>query len=166
MSTVSDVIAFHFRPRQIVRKRLLETSGEGHALMYLVAACLLFYMAQLPEMVRQDLLSTSSAPLNAVAAARFLGGAILAPLFFYILAAFIGLIFRLFGVSLPWFHTRIALFWPLLAIAPASLIVGILRGLVPSATILWFASVFVAVGFVIFWVVCLMEAVLLWRELT
>lgn len=146
-----------------MRKRLAETKGEGQALMYLLVACLLFYVAQIPEMVRADLLSTSTAPFNGVAAGRFMGGAILAPLFFYVLSALMGLACRLAGFKTPWFQMRVALFWSLLASAPAMLSLGMIRGLTPAPAVLWPISALVAIVFLVFWAIGIFEAISKWR---
>ena len=158
MSTVADVLAFHLHPRKVVRRRLVETTGEGQALLYLMVACILFFVAQLPELVRVDLRSTNDVPFNGVAAGRFVGGAIFAPLAFYLISAIVTVFLRVVGVKVEWLDSRIALFWALLAIAPAALVLGMLRGLTDSDAVILPATRVVGSGFLMFWFIGLYEA--------
>ena len=159
MSAALDVVAFHIRPRPVAKRRLSETASEGHAFMYLILACLLFFVAQIPELVRLDLLAESQAPLNALAAGRFVGVAVFAPLLFYTLAALAALAFRAADFRISWLESRISLFWALLATAPSVLILGLLRGLTQADGILWPASALVGTLFAVFWAIGLSEAV-------
>ncbi len=159
MSVVQDVLTFYYRPRLVARKRLAETAGEGHALLYLMLACLLFFVAQIPEIVRLDLLTESQNPFNGIAAGRLVGAVAFAPLMFYLVSVFAALAFRAADRTLGWLDSRIALFWALLVISPAMLVLGMLRGLTQSGGIIIPASALVGVLFVFFWAVGLTEAV-------
>ena len=158
MSVVSDIVAFHIRPRQIVRKRLAITSGDGEALFYLIVGCLFYFLAQLPEMVRFDLSATVDIPFHGVVAGRFIGVAVFAPILFYIISALTKLALSLTGLKISWINSRISLFWALLATTPAMLSLGIIRGLIPTDIVLWPATLVVGVLFLFFWIIGLIES--------
>ena len=158
MSAIRDVLVGYLRPRMIARKRLAETAGEGQSLGYLISACLLLYAAQIPAMVRDDLMAASQNPLVGVAAGRLLGIAVFAPLLFYALAGLAGVTLRAVSIRISWMRSRAALFWALLAVAPAALFLGILRGLTDSQVIVLPVSIAVAGLFLLFWICGLKEA--------
>lgn len=140
-------------------RRFAMATGEGQALSYLVSACLLFFLAQTPAMVRQHIMLAEELPLAGIAAGRLLGMAVFAPIAFYAVAALTVLLLRCISIRISWLSARISLFWSLLAVSPAMLVLGILRGLIDTQSILLPLSIGVAVTFLIFWVVGLLEAV-------
>ena len=152
MSAVRDVLAGYLCPEKIARKRLAETAGEGQALGYLISACLLLFIAQIPEMVRNDMMAVSEHPLAGIAAGRLLGIAVFAPLLFYGLAGLAGAAMRAGSIRVSWTGSRISLFWALLTVAPAALVLGILRGLTDAQMVLLPASIAVAGLFLLFWI--------------
>lgn len=152
MSAIRDVLVGYLCPKKIARKRLAETASEGQALGYLISACLLLYIAQIPEMVRDDMTAVSEHPLVGIAAGRLLGIAVFAPLLFYALAGLAGLALRMGSNRVSWMRSRIALFWALLAVAPVAMALGILRGLTDAQFVLLPASIAVAGLFLLFWI--------------
>ena len=158
MSAIRDVLVGYLCPKKIARKRLAESAGEGQALGYLISACLLLYVAQIPEIVRNDMTSVSEHPLVGIAAGRLLGIAVFAPLLFYAVAGLAGLALRIGSGQASWTRSRIALFWALLAVAPAAMALGVLRGLTDAQSILLPASIAVAGLFLLFWICGLQAA--------
>jgi len=91
-----------------------------------------------------------------------LGGALLAcvfllPLLAYAIAAASHVIARLFGGRGSGLGARLALFWALLAIAPAMLLQGLVAGFVGPGAALNLVYILVALGFLRLWFLMLAE---------
>jgi hypothetical protein len=85
-----------------------------------------------------------------------LGGALLAclfilPLLAYGIAAISHLIARALGGKGTGFGARLALFWAMLAIAPAMLLQGLTAGFIGASPALWLVQTLVLVGFLWIW---------------
>ena len=158
MSVISDILNGYLRPRSTVRRRLGTTVNEGQAFGYLVTACLLLFVAQLPEVVRSHVLSRSDLPLAGIAAGRLIGIAVFAPILFYCVAGLTAAGMRIFSLPITWHHSRVSLFWALLATVPAAACLGLLRGLMDWQPALLGASVTVGLIFLFFWIIGLIEA--------
>lgn len=123
---------------------------EGTRLAVLMAAMLVFLIAQAPANARLAQLDPS-VPFQAR-----MGGALLAVLFMmpilaYALAALIAGLSRL----TPWWlapeDSRLALFWALLAVAPAMLLAGLVEGLVGQGPALTLVRAICGMGFLTIW---------------
>ena len=144
MSVTNDMVAAYRRPAKIMERHLASGSGEERALIFLMASCVVFFIAQFPVISR-------TAHLNQVDMGPDVGGAMLAwlfiaPLVMYVVAAILRLLVRALGCKASWFHTRLALFWTMLAGAPLVLLNGLTGGLIGPGIeqnlvgAIWFAS--------------------------
>jgi len=116
----------------------------------LMAAMLLFLVAQAPEHARAAQLDPS-VPFEAR-----MGGAILAvmfmlPLIAYGMAALVAAFSRLTPWRVDGVGSRIALFWALLAVSPAMLLAGLVAGLIGPGGALALTRALAGLGFLVIW---------------
>lgn len=149
MSIVTDIAATYRAPGRIAARLISSGPREDRALAYLMGACGLMFVAQLPRLSRQ-------AHLDGQDFGMLLGGALMgwvfiAPLFFYLLAWVSHLVLSVaISHSAAW-STRVALFWALLAATPLFLLLGLVLGFIGpgfQATVIgciWFGA------FILFW---------------
>lgn len=150
MSVLGDIAATYRGPRRVVRRHLAEGPREDRALVVLMGACVIVFVAQWPRLAREAHLAEQSV-------SELLGGALMAwlfiaPLLFYGLGFVAWLVARAMGSRGSTYDARLALFWALLASTPLILLNGLVAGFVgpgPGLTLvgaLWFAV------FLWFWV--------------
>ncbi len=160
MSIALDIIETYGNPRRAIRKKLNGSTGEGRALAYLLAACLLHFCSRLPMLPRQSASLEGGPSFHALASGQFIGAVLIAPLAFYALAAASRLIGRAFGGRGNWRDSRIALFWALLSVAPIGLAAGAAAAL-PfefDQAVADALSLFAAVAFAVIWAFGILEA--------
>lgn len=129
MSITLNILATYRRPRAVLRGLLAQGRREDRALMFLLAACGLMFVAQWPRLARAAELS-EEVPLQGFLAGALFGWLFVAPLLFFALAATLHLGMRALRKNSSWFSARLVLFWSLLAIAPLLLLHGLLAGIV------------------------------------
>ncbi len=153
MSVALNIAATYRRPSQVMGRLLAAPPHEGRALAYLVGACALMFIAQLPRLSRQSYFDTEQGaaicqqkniPLAECDAAgeammALVGGALmgwifLAPLLFYAVALVLHGAARVLGGQGSAFDTRIAVFWGLLAASPMMLLLGLVLGFIGTGT--------------------------------
>lgn len=157
MSVTGDIVATWRRPRQVMRKLLDMGQREDRALMFLIVACGLIFVAQWPALSRAAYLDPS-VPLDAR-----IGGALFAwffvmPVTCYGIAALSRLVARALGGRGTWYAARLALFWSLLAATPAWLLYGLVAGFIGPGVGEQITGALLAVVFLSFWGISLREA--------
>ncbi len=156
MTITADILRSWRHPRAVIRSKLAAGEREDRALAVLMAASLLLFVAQWPGLSRAAFLDPGT-PLEAR-----LGGALMACLFIVPLLAY-GLalishgIARLMGGKGSGFGARLALFWALLAVAPAMLLQGLTAGFIGPSAALYLVQGVVLTGFLWMWVSMLVE---------
>lgn len=126
MAVSNDMLRTWRAPRRVIRSLLEMGPREDRAIAYLMAGCLLIFVAQWPRLSRTAYLEGEE--LARLMAYEFLGWMIVWPLVFYLLAFLIHQASRITRrAASPW-QVRIALFWAFLAAAPAGLLYGLLNG--------------------------------------
>lgn len=158
MAVTSDIVESYRAPRRVLRRQLDSGIGEERALAYVMIACFLFFISQLPDLSRQVVLDPSGLDLTGRAAGAFVGAVLFAPLLFYALAAVSHLLARLFGGAGTWLSARLALFWALLAVSPLVLLRGLVDGFIGQGQTAVLGSLFVALAFLAIWFFGLYEA--------
>lgn len=138
-------------PRDVMRGHLARGAGEERALAWVMIACLLFFVAQLPRLSREAHLNPDGPPFEALAGGAFLGTVLIAPLIFYALAALSHAVARLFGGRATWLQARLALFWGLMAVTPLVLLRGLVAGFVGPGTPLSIISLLCFATFLFVW---------------
>jgi len=156
MSVTADIRATYRGPGRIMAELLARGPREDRALAFLMAFCIIMFVAQLPRLSREAHLNGDD--LNMLMGATLLAWVIIAPLLLYIIAGGSHLVLRLMGTTISGYGARLALFWSLLATTPALLLHGLVAGFIgqgPGLQIVgfvWFAL------FVWFWASCLRQA--------
>jgi len=131
MSIVGDIFATYRSPRRVMARRL-SAASEATALMTLMAACGLVFVAQWPLMARLAHLDPS-VTLEQRIGAVLLGWVFFAPLVFYALTGLIWLVLRVAGRPVSGLALRSSVFWALLAATPVWLLYGLAQGLAGAA---------------------------------
>ncbi|PWE33112.1 YIP1 family protein [Maritimibacter sp. 55A14] len=159
MSTARRVLRSYVAPCAVARQNLAEGPTEARVLAWLMAALALIFAAQLPELARHAHLSGGEPPFEALAAGAALGSLLLAPLLFYMLAAFGWTLPRLLGRRITGLVARVALFWAVLAAAPLMLLRGLVAGFIGPGQALEITGFLAGLAFLVFWGAGLREAV-------
>ena len=128
----------------------LRGTPERVLIVILMAAMLIFWVAQAPGHARAAHLDPS-VPLDAR-----LGGALLAvvfmmPLVAYVVAELVAFASRLTPWRVSSADSRLALFWALLAVAPAMLLSGLTLGLAGPGAALSLTRAVAGIGFLVIW---------------
>lgn len=129
MAVTQDILKSYRKPGQVMARHLAAGQREDRALIFLMASCLMFFLAELPVLSR-------NAHLQGTDMGPELGGSLLAwifiaPLILYALAAVLRIVMRVLGCKLAgWFEVRLALFWSLLAASPLVLLNGLTKGFI------------------------------------
>ncbi|KPQ06154.1 MAG: putative membrane protein [Rhodobacteraceae bacterium HLUCCA12] len=149
MAISGDILRSYRAPRMVLRERMAGERREGRALVYLMIACALIFVAQWPRLARQAHLSPE-VPFDALLAGALFGWMFLAPLFFYGIGALLGMVLKLLRRGADAFAARLALFWALLAASPLVLAQGLVAafagpGALSVATGLVVIAVFLAI---------------------
>jgi len=157
MSVTRDIVQTWRRPRVVIRRLLDIGRREDRALMFLLVACGLIFVAQWPRLSREAFLDPSI-PLEARLSITFFAMLMVWPLLAYILAALTHLMARGFGGTGTWYSARLALFWALLSSSPAWLLYGLLKGFIGDGTGVQLVGLGVLVAFCSIWILGLIEA--------
>ena len=148
MSLSNDIFRAWARPAEVMRAQLAKGRREDRALMLLMAACLLIFVAQLPRLAREAHLTGQD--LQMLMGGTLLAWIFVAPLLLYVIALLARGIARLLGGRGTAYGARLALFWALLASTPLILLHGLVGGfigpgpaktavgLIWTAVFLWF----------------------------
>ena len=143
MSLSREILATYRGPGKVVARLLSQGPREDRALMLVMAACALFFIAQMPALSRQAHLEETE--LNPLLGGALLAWLVLAPLLFYLVAFLSLLVAKLFGGKGSAYGARLALFWALLAATPLVLLNGLVAGLMGPGLqltlvgLVWFA---------------------------
>lgn len=142
------VIESWWAPRRVVLG--LRGMPEGAMLALLLAAMAIFLIAQMPGHARAAQLDPS-VPLAARMGGALVAVMFLMPLVAYAVAALASALSRLGPRVLAPADSRLALFWALLAAAPAMLLAGLTAGLLGSGAGLTLTRAIAGFGFLAIW---------------
>ena len=156
MSVALDILRTYRAPRTVLARRIGAVQREDRALVTLLAACVVMFVAQLPRLAREAHFDPSIS-YDARLAGALVGWILLAPLFFYALAWLTHLIMRALGKSSTSYQARMALFWALLAAAPLWLLNGLVAGFVGPGIEMNVTGVLALASFAVFWLLGLAE---------
>ena len=117
--------------RASTARELAEDPGEPRLLAYALGGCLILWLARAPEVLARDMAQAAAAGVAPTAPAMLLTAHLVSMLFFtplmlYGVAALSRLVLRGFGGTGDWKATRTAVFWSLLAAAPAFLLAALI----------------------------------------
>ena len=143
MAITRNIRATYTGPGRVVSGLLAAGQREDRALAYLMAGCLVVFVAQLPRLAREA--HMTGGDLNMMMGGALMGWVLIAPLALYVIAGMTFLIGKLFRGQGTAFGARLALFWALLASSPLMLLNGLVAGFIgPGLELqvvgfLWFA---------------------------
>lgn len=157
MSVTLDILRAWRNPKSVLRAKLADGKREDRALATVMGACFLIFVSRWPELSRMAYLDPS-VPLDARLGTTLFVMLFVVPLVLYLVAAVSHLLARAFGGKGTWFTARMALFWALLALTPAMLLLGLVRGFVGEGTAATACGLLVFAGFLYLWVSMLVEA--------
>ncbi|ARE41691.1 hypothetical protein RGUI_3550 [Rhodovulum sp. P5] len=157
LAVTRDIAATWRAPRATIRRLLQAGPREDRAIVYLMVACFLIFIAQWPRLARESFLHPEI-PLEARLGGALMAWMFLMPLFFYGFAAFSHLLARMLGGKGTWFGARLALFWALLAVSPVWLLHGLVAGFIGGGMALSLVATVLAVAFLAIWLLSLAEA--------
>ncbi|HCE72542.1 MAG TPA: YIP1 family protein [Ruegeria sp.] len=156
MPVTSDIAASYRGPARGMRHLLDMGQREDRALAFVMAFCVIAFVAQLPALARRAHLE--QADLNMLMGGALLGSVFLLPLLFYAIALLSHWVARMLGGQGSAYGARLALFWSLLASTPLVLLNGLVAGFIgPGPALSAVGLIWVAV-FAWFWLTNLREA--------
>ncbi|MEZ7812666.1 MAG: YIP1 family protein [Paracoccaceae bacterium] len=156
MSISYDLLVSYKTPRRIIARKLAEGPREDRALALVMGSCALLFVARFPIDARLAA-EFPEIPLDARLTGGLFSLLFIAPLFFYLLAGFSGLLLRVFGGPKSFYGPRLALFWALLCTAPLMMLQGILSGFIGSGVITSAFGLVVFIAFLYIWLMGLIE---------
>ena len=124
MSVTSDIAQSYRAPRQVMRRLLDRGRREDQALLFLLFACVLLFIAQAPAQARLAHLDPEI-PRQARLYWSALFLIFLLPFVFYACAFALWFLMRLAGAAISAYQARLSLFWALLAASPVALLAGL-----------------------------------------
>lgn len=136
-------------PRAAMAAQIAEGLDDVRALFHLMLACGLYFLASLPNALREAQVLDIDDPRSGAIAAHLFGYLILAPLLAYGAAALVHLLARAFGGRGGFLAARSAVFWSLLLGTPIALGLSLLgvvvevggaAALLPSLSLLGYAG--------------------------
>ncbi|WP_299280767.1 YIP1 family protein [uncultured Tateyamaria sp.] len=128
MALTHNIAATYRGPGQVIRRLLDLGQREDRALAYLMGACALIFVAQLPRLSREAHLTGQD--LNMLMGATLMAWLFIAPLLFYAIAFLVRGIGRVLGGQGDAYGARLALFWALFASTPLILLHGLVAGFI------------------------------------
>ncbi|MHA3915030.1 hypothetical protein [Halovulum sp. GXIMD14793] len=142
-----------------MRHQIALQPKEARILAYGLIACVVGFLASVPDALEQASGLTEEDAIPAVLIGRLFGALFFAPLFFYAVAAISGWIARLAGLDVSYYHMRLALFWSLLVATPVLVVVR-LAGLFAEGAHGDFRMAVYIIGFAVFCIVwgCMISA--------
>lgn len=158
MAVTTDIVRAWRNPRAVMRNHLDAGRREDRALIFVMGACFVIFIAQWPRLSRKaagfDLVQGAEVPeLTQLMAYEFMAWIMVWPLMLYILGSVLHLFARVLGGKGSFYSARLALFWTMLATTPLALLYGLCAGFLgPVAStqlvgVLWlagFAAIFSA----------------------
>lgn len=156
MSLIPDIVESWRAPGRVLRRHLARPRSEAFAFTFLFTFLLVAFVAQTPYASRLTHFQPE-VPMSQRLFATFLGLVATIPVW-YGLAAVSRLVAGLMGGRGSWYGARMALFWALVTIAPAMLLMGLSLGFMgqgPQTTAL---GALVGGVFVVLWGLMLREA--------
>ena len=118
--------------------------------MLLMLGCGLVFVAQWPRLARRAALD-DAVPLEALLGGALMAWGVIMPLALYGIAGLSHLVARALGGQGAFFGARLALFWALVAAAPAWLLYGLTAGMIGSGPALSIVGFLAFAAFLFVW---------------
>ena len=147
MSLTADILRSYRAPRRVVHRQLKAGRREDRALVYLMSACVLIFIAQWPALSRAAHLDPS-VPFDARLGGALMGVLFVLPLVAYAISFLLWLALRLFG-PVERYGVRLALFWAMLAVSPLMLAQSALSSIVGTGGVVLLFGLGVLAAFLV-----------------
>ena len=146
MPVSSDIVATYRGPGRVVRRLLDMGPREDRALIFVMAFCIVAFIAQMPSLARRA--HIEGVELNMLLGGALMGSVFILPLCFYTIALLSHWVARMMGGNGTPYGARLALFWALLSSAPLVLLNGLVAGFIgPGPALTLVGLIWVAVFF-------------------
>lgn len=155
MSLIPDIVESWRAPGRVLRRHLDRPRSEAFAFTFLFTFLLVAFVAQTPYAARLVHLQPE-VPMSQRLFAVFLGLIATIPLW-YGLAAASRLVARLMGGQGSWYSARMALFWALVTVTPAMLLMGLSLGFLGQGGQTNALGAVVGLAFLVLWGLMLRE---------
>ncbi|XDA96640.1 YIP1 family protein [Sulfitobacter sp. LCG007] len=129
MAVTQDIWQTYRGPSRVVGRLLQDGRQEMRALLFVLLACGLLFVAFSPYQAREAALNPDG-PLSVRLYWSAIFWIFLTPLLLYLLAAILWLLVRVFGFRTSGYEIRLTLFWALLAASPIALLLGLVLGII------------------------------------
>ena len=149
MSVVLDIARAYRKPAEVFRRRLGDGPREDRALITLMVACLLIFVAQWPRL--QRLAIADGSDLQPLIGGALFGWMFIVPLAAYALGALSHLLARPLGGGGTGYGARLALFWALLVASPLWLLWGLVAGFIGEGVQLKLVGAVALLAFLVHW---------------
>lgn len=156
MGVAADILRAYRAPRAVFRARLGETPREDRALVILMAACLLIFVAQWPRLQRAAI--ETGQDFQMMVGATLLAWVFIMPLAAYAIGTLTHLVARAMGGRGSAYGGRFALFWALLVASPLWLLTGLVAGFIGPGVQLNLVGAVALAAFVMHWFINLWVA--------
>lgn len=156
MSLIPDIVESWRAPGRVLRRHLSRPRSEAFVFTFLFTFLLVAFVAQTPYASRLAHLQPQ-VPMSQRLFATFLGLIATLPLW-YGLATLSRLVAGLMGGRGDWYGARMALFWALVTVTPAMLLMGLSLGFLGQGAQTNALGALVGVMFVVLWALMLREA--------
>ena len=150
MAATQDIVATYRGPGKVVSRLLGQGVREDRALIFLMAGCILFFVAQTPRLAREAF--ETGQELNTLLAGSLMGLVFILPLLLYLIAGLVGLLAKALGTDISGYGSRLSLFWALLSSSPLILLWGLTAGFVGPGVEMNLVGGLWLLAFVWFWV--------------
>lgn len=157
MALTQDIIATYRGPSRVMGRFLDQGRNEVRALLFLLIAGLMIFIATSPFQARQAQIDPEGPLAVRLYWSAFLWIFIM-PLLMYFFAAMIWVISRVARVRVTGSDIRLTLFWSLLATTPVMLLLGLVAGLIGPGIQLQIVAIIWLCVFAWFWISGLLTA--------
>ena len=144
MSLTQDILSTWRGPRRVQARFLGQGRNEVRALIFVLIACVLMFVAATPYQAREAQLDPEVPLMARLYWSGFLY-IFLIPLLVYALAGIVWLLARVARRQVSGYQIRFTLIWALLAVSPLTLIVGIVAGYAPGLALQVLGFVWLAI---------------------
>jgi len=150
MAVTLDILRSYRHPGAVILRRTAGKVREDRALVTVMVACLLIFIAQWPRLSREAFISGQD--FDTLLAGALQAWLFIMPLALYALAALSHMVARLMGGTASWWEARMALFWALLAASPLWLLWGLVAGFVGPGVALDIVGLIALGAFLAIWI--------------
>lgn len=157
MSLTNDIVATYKGPGRVIRRFMAQGRNEVRALLFVLIAGLLVFVASAPFQAREAQLDPDGPLAVRLYWSAFLWMFLL-PLLLYGFAAVVWALSKLARRNLTGYGARLTLFWALLASTPVLLLVGLVAGMIGPGPQLQLVALLWLIIFAWFWIAGLLSA--------